>query len=93
MGVRGGEIDWRKISSLLRSDIGYCFSASATRLDEILPLWKNTELLWAIFGMFNIVVGQRLDPTLAVLMLPTGQILIALKCQRLKNNLAIWSHW
>ena len=60
MGVRGGKIDWRKISSLLRSDIGYCFSASATRLDEILPLWKNTELLWAIFGMFNLVDGQRL---------------------------------
>ena len=65
---------------------------SETIFGEILPLWLNFKSLWVIFDMVYLVFGKRLFvPTLAIFY-ATGQILIVVNGQRLKNNLAIWSH-
>ena len=66
------------------------YTHSVARFGEILPLWQNFKSLWAIFVMVSI--WQTFVPALGNIY-ATGQIFIVVNGQRLKNNLAIWSHW
>ena len=68
-----------------------CIEASVTRFGEISPLWQHLKvfgqfLAWYIlyYANFCIYFGNFYT---------TRQLLIAVNGQRLKNNLAIWSHW
>ena len=74
------------------SDWRPSIGCSVTRFGEILPLWKIFKSLWEIFGMVYFEFGKQLY-LLCVTFYATKQIFIVVNGQRLKNNLAIWSHW
>ena len=64
-----------------------------TIFGEILPLWQqHCKSIWPCFVMVLISIWQTFVPTSAIYY-ATGQIFIVVNGQRLKNNLAIWSHW
>ena len=65
-------------------------SISLTRLGEILLLCKSLP----VFGkLLKVLVFSQILNLLGQIYYAIGQMFIALNCQALKNNLAIWSHW
>ena len=65
-------------------------SGSVTRFGEISsPLSQHFNSLWDMFWFGYL---QTFAPTLAIFMLPTGQIFNDVNGQRVKNIIAIWLH-
>ena len=60
------------------------------RFGEILALWQNPQSLWQFF-MVYLIFGIIFNLVWQILY-PIGQLSIDVKVQKLKNNLAIWSH-
>ena len=69
----------------------FVVGSSVIRLGEISPLWQIFKSLgncWHGFGIWQTFVRS-----LAILMVPGKFSIIQTNVQRLKNNIAIWSHW
>ena len=67
------------------------YTISVTRIGEISPLWQ----IIYVFGNFlrvYLLFGIHFNPLWHFLN-AIGQIFIDVNGQKLKNNLAIWSHW
>ena len=62
-----------------------------TRFGEISPVCRNFKSLWAIFGMVYLVYGKHLYQLLHFFAI--DQIFNVVNGHRLKNEIAIWSHW
>ena len=63
---------------------------SVTRFGKISPFWQNLKSLWhflTVYLIFGIILNK-----LWQILYAFGQICLDVKVQKLKNNLAIWSH-
>ena len=81
--------NYHETSNLNRQQI-LMQSTSVTRFGEISPLWQTFLSLWLFSdGLFSI--WQTFKPTLAM-WCAFGQFFIVVNGQKMKHNLAIWSH-
>ena len=63
-----------------------------TRFWKLSPIWHNFKRLWTFLKLY-FVFCKKLNMLLQVFVTAFGQSFTVVIGKRLKNNLAIWSHW